>query len=68
VTIKLSPEMEKAVRQRAEQLRVPVDEVVQQAVGWYMHIDPELLDEFKSIEQAHAEALWAVEDHLDAQN
>jgi hypothetical protein len=68
MTVVLPPEMERALRERADRLRVSVDEVVSQALVWYISIEPELLDEFRAIEQAHAEALWLIEDQLDGKD
>jgi hypothetical protein len=65
MNISLSPEMERALRERADRLKVSVEEVVSTALSWYMQIEPELLEEMADWEAAGAEALRLVEDSLE---
>ena len=64
MTITIAPTMEKTLKERADRLHVSLDEVVEQALSWYMGIDPELLNEFAEIESAHAEALANFEEMI----
>ena len=62
MTITISPAVELSLKDRAERLQLPIDDVVQHALNWYIATDPDLLEEFTAIEAAHAEALWLIED------
>jgi predicted transcriptional regulator len=64
MTITLPPELERAVTDRAAERKVPPDEIVRQALVWYLQIEPDLLDELTAVEEAHAEALQIIEDSL----
>ena len=64
MTIDISNTLEEVIKERAKRFHVSVNDVVQQALGWYVSIDPELLEEFAEIEAAHGEALENFEDSL----
>jgi hypothetical protein len=61
VTVTLPNELDLAVRRSADQRHVPVDQLVQQALAWYLQIDPELLDEMSAWQEARDEALELVD-------
>ena len=64
MTITLSPTMEQTLKERADRLQVPIDEVVEQALSWYMAADPELMAELRAWEEVGLEAIAMVEDSL----
>lgn len=57
-------ELELAVRRRADQRKVPVERLVQDAIEWYLQIDPELHDEMAAWQEVRDEAFQTVEDSL----
>ena len=64
MTVQIPAQMEAILTKRADRLHLSVESLVEQALNWYVHIDPDVLEEFAEIEDAHAEALWLVEDSV----
>jgi hypothetical protein len=50
-----------ALNQRAHQRHVPVEELVRQAVAWYLQLNEELLDELSAWQDVRDEALGLIE-------
>ncbi len=61
MTITIPAELETAVQRKAEQRQVPVDNVVQEALEWYLRMNTELLDELAAWQDVRDEALETVE-------
>ena len=62
MTVQVSSEMEQALRERADRLGVSVEDVVQQALSWFLTVDPELLDELAAWQEVGEEGLRLIED------
>ena len=61
MTVTIPAELETAVQRKAEQRQVPVDNVVQEALEWYLRMNTELLDELAAWQEVRDEALEIVE-------
>ena len=61
MSVTIPPELEKAVKARAEQCRMTVDQLVREALSWYLGADPELLDELSAWQEVRDEARQMVE-------
>jgi predicted transcriptional regulator len=64
MTINLSPEMQQKLGDLSAQRQVPPEELIHEALAWYLQIDPELLDEFAAWQEVRDEAWRLVEDSL----
>jgi hypothetical protein len=62
MTVHIPPAIVDTLKDRASRLHLSVDEIVEQALAWYVAIDPELLEDFAAIEDAHAEALRMIDE------
>jgi hypothetical protein len=61
MTVTIPAELETAVQRKAEQQQVPVENVVQEALEWYLRTDSELLDELTAWQEVRDEAVQLVE-------
>jgi predicted transcriptional regulator len=61
MTVTIPAELETAVQRKAEQRQVPVDNVVQEALEWYLRMNTELLDELAAWQEVRNEALEIAE-------
>ena len=61
MTLTIPTELEQAVAQRAAQRQVSVEEIVREALSWYLRADIELLDELDAWQQIRDEALQSVD-------
>ncbi len=61
MTVTIPEELETAVQRKAEQRQVPVDNVVQEALEWYLRMNTELLDELTAWQEVRDNALEIVE-------
>jgi hypothetical protein len=61
VTVTIPIELEMALKRRAEQRQVPMENVVQEALEWYLQMDTELLDELAAWQEVRDEAVQAIE-------
>jgi len=64
MTITIPDELEAAVQRSAEKRQMPVENLVQEALEWYLQIDPVLLDEVTAWQEVRDEAFQIVEDGL----
>ena len=64
MTVTIPQELENAVQRCAEKRQLPVEHLVQEALQWYLRIDPELLDEVAAWQDVRDEALDIVEGSL----
>jgi predicted transcriptional regulator len=62
MTVVLPADLERALAETARARQRPVDELVQDALRWYLHIDPALWDELDAWQEVRDEALNLVED------
>lgn len=62
MTVTLPVELEEKLRSTARQRRTSVEELVRQAVEWYLGAEPELLDELDAWQQVRDEAWLAAEE------
>lgn len=61
MTIELPAMLESALAERARQRQVPVADLLQQAVSWYLQLDEELIDELEAWQEVRDEALELAE-------
>jgi len=64
MTFNLTEDLEHQVAERAEQLGVSPDEVVQRAVTWFLDIEPELRAELRDWPRMNWKAWDTVEESL----
>ena len=62
--ITVPPELEPELRDRAHDRKVPPEELLREALGWYLKLDPGLVEELHGWQQIRDEALAIVEDDL----
>jgi predicted transcriptional regulator len=62
MTISIPPELEQALAHRAEQRHITVDELIREALDWYLNVDSGLLDELEAWQEVRDEALRLVEE------
>ena len=60
----LPPELQQAVTARAAELHVSPEELVRDALRWYLQLDPEFVDELAAWQEVRDDALQRVEDAL----
>lgn len=61
VTVTIPAELETAVQRKAEQRQIPVENVVREALEWYLGMDTELFDELAAWQEVRDEAIDVVE-------
>ncbi len=62
MTITLPPELEHTLLDRAQQRQVPVEELVREALSWYVQFEPATIDELAAWQEIRDEALALVEE------
>lgn len=62
MTVTVPIELEHRLQTTAQQRQTSVDELVRQALEWYLGIEPELLDELDAWQQVRDEAWLAAEE------
>lgn len=62
MTVTLPEDLQQALSARASQQRIPLEDLVCQALRWYLHTDPTLQDELTAWEEIRDEALKIVEE------
>ncbi|MBI4601433.1 MAG: hypothetical protein HY721_05655 [Planctomycetes bacterium] len=61
MSVTIPPELEKAVKARADQRRMTVEDLVHEALSWYLGTDWELVDELCAWQEVRDEARRIVE-------
>lgn len=61
MTVTIPSDLETAVEQKAAERQVPVEQVVQEALEWYLRMDGELLDELEAWQEVRDDAARIVE-------
>jgi predicted transcriptional regulator len=61
MVISLSADVEQSLKERADRLHRSVDELVKEAIAWYVRMDPDLIDELGAWQEVRDEALDIVE-------
>ncbi len=61
VTVTIPAELETALQRKAEQRQLSLENVVQEALEWYLQMDTELLDEMAAWQEVRDESLQIVE-------
>ena len=61
MSITIPPELERAVKARADQRKITVEELVREALSWYLNTDSELLDDLSAWQEVRDEARQIVE-------
>jgi predicted transcriptional regulator len=61
VTVTIPRELETAVQRNAQQRQRSVENVVQEALEWYLRMDTEFLDELAAWQEVRDEAVQVVE-------
>ena len=61
MNVTLSTELADALNKRAQQRQVAIEELLREAVTWYLHIEEPLLDELRAWQEVREEALDLVE-------
>jgi hypothetical protein len=62
VNVSIPPHLEQALADRAAERGTTPEELVREALAWYLQIDPGLLDELDAWQEVRDEALGRVED------
>ncbi len=62
MTVTVPVELEHKLQSTAQQRQTSVDELVRQALEWYLGIEPELTDELDAWQQVRDEAWLAAEE------
>lgn len=61
MTVTIPPELEDELRKRATQQGTTMDDIVREALDWYLRTDPELIDELTAWQEVRDEA-WRITD------
>ena len=61
MSITIPPELESAIKARASERRMSVEEFVREALSWYLNTDAELLDDLSAWQEVRDEARQIVE-------
>jgi hypothetical protein len=64
VTCVIPQEIERQLRERAASRQTTVQQLVEEALSWYLNVEEELLDELGAWHAARDEAARLVEDQL----
>jgi hypothetical protein len=64
MTCAIPPEIEKQLADRAAKRQTTIDQLVVEALHWYLGLDEQLLDEFAAWQEVRDEASQLVEDRL----
>ncbi len=62
MTVPIPVDLEDALRERAQRLQVSLDDVVREALRWYLQMDAATLDELTAWQEVRDEALRLVEE------
>jgi predicted transcriptional regulator len=62
MTVAIPPELEQALAARAAQLRISPEQLVREALSWYLQPDESLRDELSAWQEVRDEALDVTED------
>jgi len=61
MTVTIPEDLVTQLRLRAERRQTTIDDLVREALNWYLRIDPDLLDELSAWQEVRDEALHLVE-------
>ena len=64
MTVTIPADLETAVQLKARERQVSVENVVQEALEWYLQVDSELLDELAAWQEVRDEAARGVEGSI----
>ncbi len=64
MTVTVPAQLERAMRQMADERQVTVDQLVNEALQWYLRMDKELQDELAAWQDIRDEAAEVVEGNL----
>ena len=62
MTVTIPHEMEEELKTRAKERQVSLDQLVREALEWYLRMDAELMDELNAWQEVRDEALNLVEE------
>lgn len=62
MTVPIPPDLQQALAARAAQRQTSVEELVRDALVWYLQLDASLIDEFAGWQEVRDEALRLVEE------
>ena len=62
MTVDIPADLATAIADRARGRQQPIDQIVRDALSWYLQIDPELWDDLDAWQEVRDEALGLVED------
>ncbi len=62
MTISIPAELEKALLNRAQERQISLDELIREALDWYLQLDPALQDELEAWQEVRDEALGLAEE------
>jgi hypothetical protein len=62
MTLAIPPELQQALATRAAKCQITPEELVRQALAWYLQIDADLLDELSAWQEVRDEALELAEE------
>jgi hypothetical protein len=63
MNVTFPPVLADALARRAQQRQVPAEDLVREAVAWYLGLDESLLDELRAWQEVRDEALDRVDRH-----
>jgi hypothetical protein len=62
MTLAIPPELQQAIASRAAERKIAPEELVREALAWYLQIDAESLDELSAWQEVRDEARELVEE------
>jgi hypothetical protein len=62
MTVAIPPELQQAITSRAAERQVSPEQIVREALGWYLQIDGDLRDELSAWQEIRDEALDIAEE------
>lgn len=62
MNLELPSDLEQTLRRRAEQRQISIEDLVREAISWYIQMDPTTLDELSAWQEVRDEALELIEE------
>jgi predicted transcriptional regulator len=62
MTLAISSELEQKLAARAQECNTGVDKIVEEALKWYLQIEPAFIDELEAWQEVRDEALGLIEE------
>ena len=65
MNVTLPSELADALSARAEQRQIPLEDLIREAIAWYLSLDESLIDELAAWQEIHEEARELIEKELE---